>query len=160
MYVGTLKVIPADGKRFTIDAWPRDDASLTAARDAGFNVNAAQIPVTAREDEPAPKQKAAEARKGAAKPTKAAIVKDRTASKAADHAAKPTIELRPDGLKAGSAAARLVDAVSQPTGATMEHLREVVGWSRCDTTLRKACATAGLVLTVDRSADPAVYHAK
>jgi len=42
-FAGTLDVIPADAERFTVSAFPKNEESLAAAREAGFFVNAAAI---------------------------------------------------------------------------------------------------------------------
>jgi hypothetical protein len=55
---------------------------------------------------------------------------------------------RADGLVEGSAAAKLVDAVLSPGGATFEELKALVGWSECRPYLKKVCAQANVRLTL------------
>ena len=68
--------------------------------------------------------------------------------------------LRPDGLREGSAMAKLVDAVLEDGGKTNAELCELVGWGQCLPMLRKSCEKAGLVLTtVKEKGQPARYIA-
>ena len=57
---------------------------------------------------------------------------------------------RPDGLRKGSAAGLLVDAVCKPSGATHAELREVVKWKQCLPYMLKSAAQAGVRLKKER----------
>lgn len=74
--------------------------------------------------------------------------------------AEGTTTLRPDGLREGSAMAKLVDAVLEDGGKTNAELCALVGWAQCLPMLRKACAKAGVELdTVKDKGQPTRYFA-
>ena len=67
-------------------------------------------------------------------------------------------ETRPDGLKPGTAAAKMVDAVLKPEGATYQELLDVTGWAHCRPALVSACERAGVTLRLDREQKPSRYY--
>ena len=60
------------------------------------------------------------------------------------------VKLRPDGLREGSAGAKLVDTVCRAKGATNRELCEAVGWRQCLPFLRKSCDQAGVKLRTEK----------
>jgi hypothetical protein len=154
----------------TLPAKPTD-AMRAAVEAAGFK---AIVPA-------APAQSDAEAKKAEKAAAKAALMAQRAAAteevkkvkaerkaarKAAPKAAKAAKETgergaeRPDGLREGTGAARMIDAVLRPTGATMPELLEVSGWAQCRPALFKAAERAGVIITVDKTVKPAVYRGR
>src|SRR5262245_53696394 len=73
-------------------------------------------------------------------------------------ATKPDSKRRPDGLRAGSAGAKLVDAVCRKSGATHAELCAVVGWKQCRPFLLKSAAQARVKLRKQREADGQVRY--
>lgn len=74
--------------------------------------------------------------------------------------AEGTTTLRPDGLREGSAMAKLVDAVLEDGGKTNAELCALVGWAQCLPMLRKACAKAGVDLdTIKAKGEATRYFA-
>lgn len=76
--------------------------------------------------------------------------KPKPAPKAAAKKAKPVTALRPDGLREGSAGAKLVDFVCRKQGATNSELCEMIGWKQCLPFLRKSCDQAGVKLKTEK----------
>lgn len=71
-------------------------------------------------------------------------------SKAMSNARTAADNLRPDGLRKGSAGGKLVDMVCRKQGATNEELCKAVGWKQCLPMLRKSCDQAKVKLTTER----------
>ena len=65
--------------------------------------------------------------------------------------ARDNLKLRPDGLREGSAGARLVDFVCRKQGATNAELCEMICWKQCLPFLRKSCDQAGVKLRTEKS---------
>jgi hypothetical protein len=77
-----------------------------------------------------------------AKPTKSEQARRRKKARAA-HAA----HARPDGLRAGSKMATMIDMVLRPVGATEAEICAVIGWKQCRVTLTRAAKQAHYDLT-------------
>ena len=90
--------------------------------------------------------------------------KARAEAKAAETAGRkakaksPLGDVRADGLREGTAFAKMVDAVLRPEGASYPELLDVTGWKQCRPMLVKGCEKANVALTLDRSVKPARYH--
>ena len=79
-----------------------------------------------------------------------AKAKPKPAPKPSAKKAKPVTALRPDGLREGSAGAKLVDFVCRKEGATNEELCEMIGWKQCLPFLKKSCEQAGVKLKTEK----------
>lgn len=89
------------------------------------------------------------------KPDKAAIKRRRKARAA--QAAKA----RPDGLRAGSKMATMLDMALRPVGATEAEICTAIGWKKCRVTLGRAAKKAGCELTHEKNeAGEVVWKAK
>jgi hypothetical protein len=80
--------------------------------------------------------------------TKATTKTTKTAT-ASKRSAPTTTNVRPDGLREGSAGAKLVDFVcsrKEDNGATNKELCEYIGWVQCLPFLTKSCEQAGVEL--------------
>ena len=71
---------------------------------------------------------------------------------------KPESKRRPDGLRPGSAGAKLVDTVCRKHGATHAELCQVVGWKQCRPFLLKSAAQAKVKLRKERTEDGQVRY--
>ena len=83
--------------------------------------------------------------------------------KAAKKAARsPLGEVRKDGLREGTAAAKMVDLATRKEGVTYQELLDATGWSECRPAFYKACETAGLERRLEKGKDgePSRYFAK
>jgi hypothetical protein len=60
------------------------------------------------------------------------------------------VEVRPDGLRKDSAAARLVDAICSKSGATHAELKKLVGWKSCLPYAMKSVVQAKVRLRKER----------
>jgi hypothetical protein len=70
-------------------------------------------------------------------------------------------EYRPDGLAKNSAAAKLVDMILRPKGATNQELCESVAWKQCLPYLKSSAAKAGVVVTTEKKEGEATrYYGK
>src|SRR4051812_10421657 len=103
---------------------------VTAQADDGFDIPEALL-VHNRKPLSADQQKKVDAA-AKAKP------KPKPTPKPSAKKAKPVTALRPDGLREGSAGARLVDFVCRKQGATNAELCEMIGWKQCLPFVRKS----------------------
>ena len=117
---------------------------VTAQADDGFDIPEALLVQNRKPLAAEQQKKVAAAAK--AKPQ----AKPKPAPKAAAKKAKPVTALRPDGLREGSAGAKLVDFVCRKQGATNAELCEFIGWKQCLPFLRKSCDQAGVKLRVEK----------
>lgn len=114
----------------------------------------------------APAKKAKSSKKKAApkKKTKKVAPGGRAARKAAKRsvpaaAASPASSARPDGLRAGSKEAMMLDLACAPGGATEASICKALGWKKCRVTLKRTCEKAGAVLTSTGTGAERVWQA-
>lgn len=77
---------------------------------------------------------------------KAAAAKRKRKAKAAQAA-----RARPDGLRAGSKMATMLDMALRPVGATEAEICAAIGWKHCRVTLTRAAAKANYDLSHERN---------
>ncbi len=100
---------------------------------------------------PAPKAPKTTARKPAAK-------KAGNTPAAVDNARTPA-GARPDGLRAGSKQAVMLDMVLAPNGATEAEICKKLGWKKCRVTLKRVCEKVGVTLLTSKVDDKTVFTA-
>lgn len=79
-------------------------------------------------------------------PDKELTMRKTSATRRGDKRTPAGTVARPDGLRAGSKMATMVDMVQRVSGATEPEICERIGWKACMVTLRRACESAGLRL--------------
>lgn len=68
----------------------------------------------------------------------------------ATKAKKAPKAVRPDGLKEGSAFAKMVDLVVRPEGVTYQELLDATGWKDCRPMFKKGCETANVEVRTEK----------
>lgn len=108
------------------------------------------------------------AKKAPVKTTAAKAPKTTARKPAAKRAGKPPAAVdnartpagaRPDGLRAGSKQAVMLDMVLAPNGATEAEICKKLGWKKCRVTLKRVCEKVGVTLLTSKVDDKTVFTA-
>lgn len=136
---GAVLIVPKPPKNHpAAEAAQQQETAMKTAKKAPAKTTAAKAPkATARK--PAPKK---------AGKTPAAVENARTPAGA-----------RPDGLRAGSKQAVMLDMVLAPNGATEAEICKKLGWKKCRVTLKRVCEKVGATLVATKNDGTTVFTA-